>query len=49
MFSLHNPRLGVAVNWGIAALVYVIAGALVARLITLIGGIGLRRRGAARA
>lgn len=44
MFNLHNARLGVAVNWGIAALVYLLLGYLVARLITMIGTFGLRRR-----
>jgi len=49
MFQLHDPRVGIAVNWGIAAVVYVLAGALVARLITLIGTFGLRRRNATSA
>jgi hypothetical protein len=43
MFQLHDHRVGVAVNWGIAALVYVLAAALVARLITLVGNLALRR------
>jgi hypothetical protein len=33
MFSLHNARLAVAVNWGIAAIVYIVVGALIVRLI----------------
>jgi hypothetical protein len=36
MFQVHNPRAGVAVNWAV----------LLARFITLIGTLGLRRRGA---
>ena len=44
MFTLHNARLGVAVNWGIAALVYLILGYLVARLVTMLGTVGTRRR-----
>jgi len=33
MFSFHNAHTAIAVNWGIAAVVYLFAGALVARLI----------------
>jgi hypothetical protein len=44
MFTLHKARVGVAVNWGIAALVYLILGYLVARLITMIGSVATRRR-----
>lgn len=33
MFSFHRTRVGVAVNWGIAAAVYVLAGGLLSRLI----------------
>jgi hypothetical protein len=43
MFELDDPKAAVAVNWGIAAIVYLIIGALVARLIALIGVAGLRR------
>jgi type IV secretory pathway VirB2 component (pilin) len=46
MFHLDHHRVSIAVNWGIAACVYLIAGALVARLITMAGTVGLRRRGA---
>jgi hypothetical protein len=34
MFSFNNARTAVAVNWGIAALVYLIVGELIARLIS---------------
>jgi hypothetical protein len=44
MFKLHEARMGVVVNWGIAAVVYLLLGYLVARLITLIGNIGVRKR-----
>jgi len=45
MFKLDNARVAVAVNWGIAAVVYLIVGALIARLIAAIGAAaGLRRR-----
>jgi hypothetical protein len=37
MFSFHNAHAAIAVNWGIAAVVYSIVGGLIARLI---GGAG---------
>lgn len=33
IFSFHNARVAIAVNWGIAAVVYLIVGGLIARLI----------------
>jgi len=33
IFSFHNARVAIAVNWGIAAVVYVIVGGLIVRLI----------------
>jgi hypothetical protein len=33
IFSFHNARVAIAVNWGIAAVVYVLVGGLIARLI----------------
>jgi hypothetical protein len=33
LFTFHNFRTGVAVNWGIAAVVYYLAASLVARLL----------------
>jgi hypothetical protein len=33
MFSFHNAHVAIAVNWGIAAVVYSFAGGLIARLI----------------
>jgi hypothetical protein len=44
MFELDNAKTEVAVNWGIAAVAYLILGALVAWLIALIGMAGLRSR-----
>src|SRR5436190_12751658 len=44
MFTLDSSRATVAVNWGIAAVVYLIAGAVVARLIAAIGLLGVRGR-----
>jgi hypothetical protein len=42
MFNLHDHKLAIAINWGIAAFVYVIVGS--ARLVVLAGSAGLRRR-----
>jgi len=33
MFSFHNAHVAIAVNWGIAAVVYSLVGGLIARLI----------------
>ena len=33
MFSFHSANTAIAVNWGIAAVVYLIVGGLIARLI----------------
>jgi len=40
MFSFHSANVAIAVNWGIAAVVYLIVGGLIARLI---GGTQIRR------
>jgi hypothetical protein len=37
MFSFDSAKVAVAVNWGIAALVYLVVGALIARLIEGLG------------
>jgi hypothetical protein len=44
MFKPDDHKLAITINWGIAALVYVIVGSLIARLVVLIGSAGLRRR-----
>jgi hypothetical protein len=44
MFTLDSSRATIALNWGIAAVVYLIIGALVARLIAMIGIAGARGR-----
>jgi hypothetical protein len=50
IFKPHNPRVRVAVNWGLAALVYGLVGGLIVRLLqrggARVGGGrgGLRRR-----
>jgi hypothetical protein len=33
MFSFHSANVAIAVNWGIAAVVYLLVGGLIARLI----------------
>jgi hypothetical protein len=33
MFSFDSAKVAIAVNWGIAALVYLIVGGLIARLL----------------
>jgi hypothetical protein len=40
MFSFHSANTAIAVNWGIAAVVYLIVGGLIVRLI---GGTQIRR------
>jgi hypothetical protein len=34
MFSFHTARVAIAVNWGIAAVIYLFAGGLIARAIS---------------
>ena len=34
LFSFHNARVALAVNWGLAAVVYLIVGGLIARLLS---------------
>ena len=46
MFTLNSADATIAVNWGIAAVVYLIIGAVVAWLIALIGTARLRQRSA---
>jgi hypothetical protein len=40
LFSISKPKLGMAVNWGIAALVYLLVGGFIARLIARAGARG---------
>jgi hypothetical protein len=44
LFSLSNHKVGIAVNWGIAAIVYGIVGGLLARLLAGAGMVRLGRR-----
>ena len=43
LFTMDSAKWELAVNWGIAALVWLVAGALVARLLAGLGGAGRRR------
>ena len=52
VFHLKNAKANVAVNWGLAAVVYAIVGAIITRVLASIGAAGSgsgfwRRRGAA--
>jgi hypothetical protein len=47
LFTIHNPKLAIAVNWGIAALVWLFVGGLIASLIARIGLAGARQRAVA--
>ena len=46
LFSLSDPKAEIAVNWGLAAVVYAIAGGLISRLLARAGAasFGGRRR-----
>ena len=44
MFTLDSADATLALNWGIAALVYLMVGGLIARVIALVGIAGLRQR-----
>ena len=41
LFTLHDPKLRIAVNWGIAALVYLLVGLLIAGLIARLAGMAM--------
>ncbi|MDQ6915639.1 MAG: hypothetical protein M3155_07500 [Actinomycetota bacterium] len=43
LFSIKNHKTNIGVNWGIAAVVYLIAGSIVARLIARMAAGPLRR------
>jgi hypothetical protein len=44
LFSFSDSQLETAVNWGIAAFVWLIVGALIARLLTAVAPRGRRRK-----
>ncbi len=37
VFDLDNPKTSIAVNWGLAALVYFVIGSLIARVLRRVG------------
>jgi hypothetical protein len=37
VFSIKRPKVSIAVNWGLAAVVYALVGTFLARLVTRIG------------
>ena len=37
LFSIEDPKVAIAVNWGLAALAYLIVGSLIARILRRIG------------
>ena len=43
LFSLDSAKTELAVNWGIAAAVWLVAGTLVARLLSSVSAVGRRR------
>lgn len=47
LFTFRDSQLETAINWGIAAFVWLIVGTLLAGLLRRIGGRGRRRRGRA--
>ena len=44
LFTVGNQKLETAINWGIAAFVWLILGILLARLLRAVGGRGRKRR-----
>lgn len=42
VFAIHDPKLSMAVNWGLAAVVYLLVGGLIARLIARMAPRGVR-------
>src|SRR5919202_303235 len=44
LFTVDGPTTSIAINWGIAAIVYVIVGALIAGLLRRLGAVGRTRR-----
>jgi hypothetical protein len=44
MFHLHSAKASIALNWGLAAVVYLLIGALLARIVLMPAGSWGRRR-----
>jgi hypothetical protein len=47
LFKIHNAKLAIAVNWGLAALVYLIVGHFIASLLARMTPRGRRGRAVA--
>jgi hypothetical protein len=43
LFNIHDPKVQLAVNWGIAAVVWLVVGSLVVRVLASFSGVGRRR------
>ena len=43
LFKIHDPKTALAVNWGVAAVVYLVVGHLLARLVAVATLGGMRR------
>jgi hypothetical protein len=48
VFSVHGHKLHVALNWGLAAIVYAVVGGLLASFVARGSAAGFRRRGVRR-
>jgi hypothetical protein len=49
VFSVHGPKLHMALNWGLAAIVYAVIGGLLASFVGRGSAAASRRRGVRRA
>jgi hypothetical protein len=47
LFHIKKPRVNIAVNWGIAAVVYLVVGHFLASVLARSAGVGFRRRAVA--
>jgi hypothetical protein len=43
VFSIKNPKESIALNWGLAAVIYLLVGHLIASLLARMGAGGFRR------
>ena len=48
VFSVKGPKLHMALNWGLAALIYAVVGGFIASFVARGAGAGFRRRGYGR-
>jgi archaellum component FlaG (FlaF/FlaG flagellin family) len=45
VFSIHNAKTNIAVNWGLAAVVYAVVGGVIATLLARSAAVASTRRG----